>query len=75
MKRAAAVKHGAVLAVGGLVQIALDNVDLTKVDNKNLTCVVVELKTHTQGTGGKRKQLDTPQYKVATTHGYLNRWT
>ena len=67
-----AVKHGGVLAVGDVVQIALDNVDLAKVDNKNLTCVVVELKTETGDK--KRKKLDDPKYRVATKHGYLNTW-
>lgn len=52
------------------------NVDLAKVDNKNLTCVVVALKAEIEGRGKKCRipKLDNPKYRVATQHGYLNRW-
>eukprot|EP00966_Prymnesium_polylepis_P069654 1619523-Prymnesium_polylepis.1 len=63
MQSRAATKEGAV-AVGSVVQIALDDVDRAKVDDHNLTCIVVELVE-------KGKKQSEIKYRLATQGGVL----
>jgi hypothetical protein len=65
MQKRAAGKEGDV-AVGSVVQIAIDDVDRAKVDDHNLTCIVVELVEK----GSTQKEI---KYRLATQGGRSTR--
>ena len=58
MQKRAAQSDGGPLKVGGVVQVAVDEVDRGKVDDSNATLVIVELVV----TGTKRKET---KYRLA----------
>ena len=65
MRKRVAQRDGALeLSVGSVVQVALADVDRTRVDPRNLTCVVVECVRK----GEVEQEL---KYKVATPQGVL----
>jgi len=64
MQQRAKVKHGGAVAVGTLVQVAVDNVDRAKTDDTNATLVVVEVVQ--KGT----KQVED-KYRLACASGTI----
>ena len=61
------------LRVGEVVQFGLSDFDRTKIDYRNLTAMVVEVRTNYMKRGNKRP-LVRPKYRIATKEGYLDRW-
>ena len=71
--RKRARKHHGDLQVGEVVQYGLSDFDRTRVDYKNLTAMVVEVRRHYKKEG-IRRPLVHPKYHIATKHGYLDKW-
>ena len=73
MKRSVRARHDMELKVGHVVQYRLSEFDRTKVDYQNMTAMVVAVKSTTDRRGSK-KPLKYPKYRIATRHGYLDKW-
>ena len=63
---------GGDLNVGDVVQFGLHNVDRAKLDDPNLTCVVVEVVNPTNNRVGQEKaRRGEPNYRLGTANGYM----